>query len=329
MTDAVNDSCAGDYDFEPTLDVSALPQIVKNRVKALKKLQFETVEAEEAYYKEIHALDLKYQTQYDEINSRRHKIITGEHEPKGAEIEWASDEEEEEDTKDEGDVSKAVKKMTLKDYTETTEGIPKFWYHVLRNANDEVLMGMISPDDETALQNLTNLTVSIEAPTNTGFTLSFHFSPNDFFSNSVLTKEYTLRPGHDKECPLEYDGPEIFKSKGCKIDWKEGKDLTQKTVQVKSFKKVKGAKKKVEETEELKVDSFFNFFNPPALPEDPEESMTDEDRADLSLDFDIGYSIKEKIIPRAVLYFTGEMMEHEDDEDGEFEDVTTSEDEMD
>jgi len=224
-------------------------------------------------------------------------------------------------------VSKDVKKMTLKDYTETTEGIPKFWYHVLRNANDETLLGMISPDDEPILQHLTNITVTVESPTNTGFTLTFHFSSNEFFSNSELTKHYTLRPGHDPESKLEYDGPEIFKSKGCSIDWKEGKDVTQKTVQVKSFKKAKGSKKKVEETEEYKVDSFFNFFNPPVLPEDPEESMSEEDRADMSMDFDVGYAIKEKIIPRAVLYFTGEIFEDDDDEDGEYEDVSDSSDE--
>ena len=88
-----------------------------------------------------------------------------------------------------------------------------------------------------------------------------------------------------------------------------------------------GSKKKVEETEEYKVDSFFNFFNSPVLPEDPEESMSEEDRADMSMDFDVGYAIKEKIIPRAVLYFTGEIFEDDDDEDGEYEDVSDSSDE--
>ena len=33
------------------------------------------------------------------------------------------------------------------------------------------------------------------------------------------------------------------------------------------------------------------------------------------MDFDIGYGIKEKIIPRAVLYFTGEIFDDDDYED--------------
>ena len=48
---------------------------MKDRVKALKKVQFETIKVEEEYYKEIHAIDLKYQKQYDDINSKRLKII--------------------------------------------------------------------------------------------------------------------------------------------------------------------------------------------------------------------------------------------------------------
>ena len=47
----------------------------------------------------------------------------------------------------------------------------------------------------------------------------------------------------------------------------------------------------------------------------------------MSMDFDVGYAIKEKIIPRAVLYFTGEIFEDDDDEDGEYEDVSDSSDE--
>ena len=81
-------SCDGDY--QPALDVSALPKVspallpflsesllqaVRNRVKALKKLQFATILAETEYFKEVHALDLKYQKQYDEINDKRSEVI--------------------------------------------------------------------------------------------------------------------------------------------------------------------------------------------------------------------------------------------------------------
>ena len=74
-------------------------------------------------------------------------------------------------------------------------------------------------------------------------------------------------------------------------------------------------------TKEVKIDSFFNFFQPPTVPDDPAEEMSDENRATLAIDFDVGFAIKEKIVPRAVLYFTGEILE--DDED--FEDVDSDE----
>ena len=57
------------------------------------------------------------------------------------------------------------------------------------------------------------------------------------------------------------------------------------------------------------------------MPADPTEEMSDESRATLAIDFDVGFAIKEKIIPRAVLYFTGDLLE--DDED--FEDVDSDE----
>ena len=55
-------------------------QAVRTRVKALKKLQFATIKAETEYYREVHALDIKYQKQYDEINAKRTEVIRWEFE---------------------------------------------------------------------------------------------------------------------------------------------------------------------------------------------------------------------------------------------------------
>merc|ERR1712058_15622 len=59
-------------------------------------------------------------------------------------------------------------------------------------------------------------------------------------------------------------------------------------------------------TSEQEADSFFNFFNPPVLEEGDDKSV-------LAEDFEIGFAIKEKIIPRAVLYFAGEIDDDDDD----------------
>ena len=42
-------------------------------------------------------------------------------------------------------------------------------------------------------------------------------------------------------------------------------------------------------------------------------SQDDEMEALLAADFEIGHFIRERIVPRAVLYFTGEALETEDD----------------
>jgi len=298
-------SSDGEVDFKPSIDVSHLPQVVQNRVKALKNIQLDTVKAECEYYKEVHELDLKYQKIYDEINKKRACVLSGEHEPSGAEIEWKEPSKDEDSDVDV--VTNGVDKIDL-GMDENTKGIPKFWMYTLKNANDEALLNMVEPHDEPVLEYLTDITVTLNQPKNNGFTLHFLFSENPYFTNTVLDKMYKLREDLDPESPLEFDGPEIIDCTGCPIEWKEGKDVTKMLVK------------------EVKADSFFNFFSPPEIPNGKEMDMTDEDRSILARDFDVGFAIKEKIIPRAVLYFTGEAF---DDDDDEFEDCDTEEEESD
>ena len=215
--------------------------------------------------------------------------FSGKHEPAGEEIEWSDDKDKEE----EKELTSRVQEMSIhKDYKEDTKGIPKFWYRVLKNASDAgVLHVKINKDhDEAVLESLLDITVEL-APAGDWFRLNFHFAENKWFSNSVLTKEYELSIKPDPDCPLEYDGREISGIKGCKIDWKD------KEIQA--------------------VDSFFNFFNPLDVDKDTSIPLIK-----FPLDYDDGLTIKEKILPRAVLFFTGEMkveydVSSDDDEDEE------------
>merc|ERR1711879_888821 len=72
-------------------------------------------------------------------------------------------------------------------------------------------------------------------------------------------------------------------------------------------KKVKKGKDKGKTvTKEVRAESFFHFFNPPALPDDPEAEIDEEVQMLLQQDFQIGHYLRERIVPRAVLFFTGE-----------------------
>ncbi len=52
----------------------------------------------------------------------------------------------------------------------------------------------------------------------------------------------------------------------------------------------------------------------PILEPDADAEVDDETQVLLTSDFEIGHYIRERIVPRAVLYFTGEGLEDEDEE---------------
>merc|ERR1712112_665156 len=81
----------------------------------------------------------------------------------------------------------------------------------------------------------------------------------------------------------------------------------------------------------IKADSFFNFFDPPIVPslEDGAEEMDEETEQLLAADLEIGHFFRDRIIPRAVLYFTGEALEEDDDYDEEEEDEDGDDDDDD
>ena len=46
------------------------------------------------------------------------------------------------------------------------------------------------------------------------FTLEYHFSENEYFTNKVLTKSYTVSCDVDDESPFSYEGAFITEGKG-------------------------------------------------------------------------------------------------------------------
>jgi len=305
----------GDMKFKlkAVIDINDLPPEVNRRVKALKNLQFENIKHEVEYYNEVHKLDLKYKKLYDENNEKRKMIFLGEREPSDVECMWKESDEAHA-------VINRMEQLQVDDKNlcpgGLVKGIPNFWLTVFQNANESLLSGTFEPIDEPVFKHLEDITITLPEK-NTGFIINFQFSSNEFFSNSVLTKEYELKSEIDPEDPLEFDGPEMFRSKGCKIEWKPGKNTSVKVIKQKVKQKGKGKGGPKFVTKEEKRESFFNFFKPPKVPEDPKEEIDDVKQALISEDFDIGFSIKEKIVPRAILYFTGEALEDDDDDDFE------------
>jgi len=292
--------------------LGSLPAPVKRRLRALKKLQLGGINLEAKFYKEVHELECKFAADFQKLHDKRRDIINGTSEPSDAEADYPlinglSDEDH-------------AKLLAAGDQAGTdVKGVPQFWLTLFKNV--ELLAEMIQEHDEPILHHLTDITVDMNSNP-TGFTLLFHFAPNEYFTNKELTKQYTLKCDPDEDDPFEYDGPEIVACKGCKIEWKEGKNVTVKLIKKKQKHKATGGTRFV--TKQVKADSFFNFFDPPVNSPEEEANLDEETRMLLHADFEVGQALRDRIIPRAVLYYTGEA-----NDDDSFDDEDECEDEGD
>merc|ERR1711976_854015 len=282
--------------------------------------QLEVTKIEAKFYEEVHKLECKYHQMYTPLYEKRAQITKGDYEPNDDECEWPSDDEDEEELAD--GVKEKVKVNDEKKDEEKEEppakGVPEFWLTIFKNIT--LMQDMIQDHDEPALKALNDVKVTFsdgsgDAPM--GFMLHFYFEPNDYFTNAVLTKDYEMKCVPNEDDPFSFEGPEIFRCKGCTINWKPNKNLTVKTVKKKQKHKSKGNVRTI--TKQVKNDSFFNFFDPPPIPDDPEAEVDPETQDLLTADFEIGHYIRDRIIPRAVLFFTGEALEEEDFDEEEEE----------
>lgn len=290
--------------LDPEDFVSSLTPALRARVNELQSLQGQHDELEKAFRKERAALEEKYAKLYAPLYADRAAIVNGEKEVALPEGETAAADEPE-------------------------KGIPGFWATVLARA--ELVQ---NEKDADALTYLTDITCEAVSGTSkqpgedgeedtevetTGFKLTFTFKENPYFTNTVLTKSYHM---------LDDDEPVLERSEGTEIDWKPGKNIT---VKVMKKKPKKGARPDAKPQTKLEpVESFFNFFSPPQVPDDDADMDGEEMEQlheEIEADYDAGDTIKTKLIPHAVAWFTGEALEDEgigmfgeDDDEDEDED---------
>ena len=216
--------------------IENLPVPVKKNVEALKGIQAKRTALQNQFKREILELEKKVTKlfffticypprcphldfcQYLDLSQplydRRNAIING--------LSTATEEEidagEAETLKEDSDYTPLPK-----DVTPSSEGIPGFWLTALETHVG--LSEIITVRDAGALKYLTDIRLSYLPTTDEkpGFQLSFHFSPNEYFENTVLTKTYIYQP------EVGYSGDFLYeRAVGCEIKWKEDKDLTKK-----------------------------------------------------------------------------------------------------
>ena len=284
---------------------------VRGRVEKLRDLQESYDRLEDEYLEEQRKLVLKYEALYTPLYEQRREIVNGKKDAEIEPVHMEGDDENEGSSSGEGG-----------------QGIPEFWACCIR-AND-VVSELITAKDDEVLKHLKDIRYELlgtpeggedkgdEEEEEEGFRLYFEFEKNNpFFDNDVLVKTY--RMVDEEEGILE-------KSEGTTILWKPGKNVTVKVLRK---KQKKGRAKGPAMTKTERCESFFNFFSPP----DPEELLSMEDEGEevpeeemellqeaLQEDYEIGCIFKDKIIPHAVSWFTGEALEDEEgysDEEGE------------
>ncbi|TGZ81073.1 NAP-domain-containing protein [Ascodesmis nigricans] len=287
--------------------IESLPPNVRRRIDGLRGVQKEHSKLEAQFQEEVLQLEKKYFAKFTPLYQKRAKIVNGQAEPTEEEVIAGKEDDEEEETEEPKEKKEAEVKEDLK-------GIPEFWLSAMKN--NEPLAESITERDEAALKHLTDIRLAyLDTP---GFKLIFEFSENEFFTNKEITKTYYYQEENGYGGDFIYDHAE-----GDTINWKEGKDLTVRVESKKQRNKNTKQTRIVKRT--VPTESFFNFFNPPKPPvdfdEDDEESADIEER--LELDYQLGEDIKEKLIPRAIDWFTGEARQFEglgDEFDGDFDD---------
>ncbi|KAG6510690.1 hypothetical protein ZIOFF_028718 [Zingiber officinale] len=299
VVDALKDKLQIDAEKDE-VELETLSPIVRKRVEVLREIQSQHDALESKFFEERTALEDKYQKLYGALYSKRYEIVNGIAEVEGITNESATKSSEE-------------------------NGVPGFWLNAMNQ--NELLVEEIQVRDELALKYLKDIKWSrIVKPK--GFKLEFFFETNRFFKNTVLTKTYHM---------VDEVDPILKKAIGTEIEWFPGRCLTQKTY---LKKPKKGSKNTKPITITVKCDSFFNFFKPAEVPNDGADldGNTAEELKDLmEADYVIGYvmfwfhllvglgtsshmdfgvilqssTIKDKLIPRAVRWFTGEAVECE------------------
>ncbi|KAE8411471.1 hypothetical protein BDV36DRAFT_301801 [Aspergillus pseudocaelatus] len=294
--------------------IESLPAPVRRRVAGLKGIQKEHAKLEAQFQEEVLELEKKYFAKFTPLYQRRATIVNGAAEPTDGEVDAGKDEEEDVDVKSEDESKKSEDKVS------STAGIPEFWLSAMKNQIS--LAEMVTERDEEALRHLTDIRMEyLDRP---GFRLIFEFSENSFFTNKTISKTYYYKEENGYGGDFIYDHAE-----GTNIDWKDDKDLT---VRVESKKQ---RNKNTKQTRVVKItvptESFFNFFSPPQPPTDDDDTVATDIEERLELDYQLGEDIKEKLIPRAIDWFTGEALQFEelgDDIDpDEFDDEDEDEDE--
>ncbi|CAF3480021.1 unnamed protein product [Rotaria socialis] len=285
---------------------------IQRRINALLNYQVEYFRLRVEFHRQLQDLQYAYNPEFERIIERQRSIIDGSCEPK-----------ELEKLINQSSIAQINNQQTA---NVQRKGLENFWLKVLKNIDSYDYP--IQRRDELCLKYLSDIRCTLNPPDveTSSFTLEFHFLPtNPFFIETILTKQYRIRFESNNINPYRsYDGPEVDCCYGSIITWKPDHNLTIRKRTKRIRNKITGQVRF--ECIEEPVKSFFEFFSSPTIPTNGIHEMTNEDQIRLEADIEFALLLKQRVLPRAVLYYTGEALRVFNDEEEDDDDESTSSD---
>jgi len=276
--------------------IKKVPLEIRLQIIAMNNLTLQKKQDDFVIGKKMAEVGERYRKLQEPMTVEINKIISGERAPLAEEIEQFKVHL----TADE--VSKIDENLTATPFTD-------YWFKVLKTCVR--FEGLIFECDYPLLKKITKIeSVPVEGD-DTDFTVYFHFAENEYFENSTLSLKVTMA---DEEVPEKIEASEI--------KWKEGKNITQKTIKKRKKNKKTGKHTNVEKI--VDAESFFTLFKTIDLPkfaeggaegDDDEEGGEQEILQKMEDAYGFAATISEEIVLYHLEYYLGLRRGDEEEDD--------------
>jgi len=274
--------------------IKKVPLEIRLQIIALNQFVLAKKQQDFVVGKKMEEVGDRYHKLQEPILQEINKIISGEKAPTQEEIESFKSHLTAEE------IEKINENLTATPFAD-------YWFKVFKTCIR--FEGLIFDVDHPLLKKITKIENIPEEGDSADFTLVFHFAENEYFENTTLSMKVIMA---DDEVPEKIEASEI--------NWKEGKDITKKTI--KKRKKNKKTGKHVNVEKIVDAESFFTIFKTidiagAAEGEDKEEEEggDQETLQKLQEAYEFAATIQEEILLYHLEYFLGLRKGDEEEDD--------------
>lgn len=257
------------------------------QILGIKQLLIKRLKLENEYKHKYQEIQYKYFSQFKDNYFKRNEIIKGN-------LELNPNED-------------LYKNRNINIYNNEEKGIPLFWYKCIENSSQ--FKNFLNDRDKNILKNLSS--ILCEEESNGNFKIIFQFKEKDiipYFSNSELFINFIL----DEKLTIK----EI---KSSEINWSNDNSNSTIIINKKKIKNVKTGEIILVD-EKSNCQSFFSIFK------NMKKGINYKSDDELTQIYDLGYHIKEDLIPNSIEYYLNMMNVDFDIEDNSGDESFVDED---